>query len=61
MKVSRVEGFLQRQGYHAMGISGDIAQAQRTQAIADFRDGSCPLLIATDVAVTLPPSSLIVG
>ncbi|KAI9298058.1 DEAD-domain-containing protein [Neoconidiobolus thromboides FSU 785] len=31
-------------------IQGDLSQNQRTEALARFKDGTCPLLIATDVA-----------
>ena len=31
-------------------IYGDVAQEKRTQALENFRNGSVPLLIATDVA-----------
>ena len=33
-----------------MSIHGDKSQDQRTKAVADFKDGTTPLLIATDVA-----------
>ena len=31
-------------------IHGDKSQAEREQALADFRSGSAPVLVATDVA-----------
>ncbi|KAI7826382.1 P-loop containing nucleoside triphosphate hydrolase protein [Kickxella alabastrina] len=37
-------------GYNCVSIHGDKAQHQRTDAIEQFRSGSIPLLIATDVA-----------
>ncbi|KAJ1938841.1 RNA-dependent ATPase, partial [Linderina pennispora] len=49
-EAARIEATLRRQGYNCVGIHGDKAQAQRLQAIESFRDGSIPLLIATDVA-----------
>ncbi|VFQ70573.1 unnamed protein product [Cuscuta campestris] len=49
-EASRVESMLQRRGWKAVSISGDKAQHARTEALAQFKDGSCPLLIATDVA-----------
>lgn len=49
-EASRVETMLQRRGWKAVSISGDKAQNARTQALALFKDGSSPLLIATDVA-----------
>jgi len=49
-EASRVENMLQRRGWKAVSISGDKAQNARNQALSQFKDGSCPLLIATDVA-----------
>ncbi|KAJ2856735.1 RNA-dependent ATPase [Coemansia erecta] len=49
-EASRIEGMLQREGYNCVAIHGDKSQPQRTDAINSFRDGSIPLLIATDVA-----------
>ncbi len=50
-EAARLEIALKRQGYTVAAIHGDLSQAQRTQAIEGFKDGSVPLLIATDVAV----------
>jgi ATP-dependent RNA helicase DBP3 len=49
-EVDRVERFLINKGFNARGISGDKNQSDRTQAIEQFKSGTCPLLIATDVA-----------
>ncbi|KAH6803413.1 RNA helicase family protein [Perilla frutescens var. frutescens] len=49
-EASRVENMLQRRGWKAVSISGDKAQNARTQALSLFKDGTCPLMIATDVA-----------
>ncbi|KAJ3047490.1 RNA-dependent ATPase [Rhizophlyctis rosea] len=49
-EAARLEGFLKRNGYNVGAIHGDLGQHQRTQALERFKDGSCPLLIATDVA-----------
>jgi ATP-dependent RNA helicase DBP3 len=49
-EVDRVERFLNQNGWKATGISGDKNQFDRTAALAAFKDGSKPLLIATDVA-----------
>jgi ATP-dependent RNA helicase DBP3 len=49
-EASRVEEMLQRRGWKVVSISGDKAQSARTKALALFKDGSSPLLIATDVA-----------
>ncbi|KAK3037654.1 hypothetical protein RJ639_030431 [Escallonia herrerae] len=39
-----------RKGWKVVSISGDKAQHARTKALALFKEGSCPLMIATDVA-----------
>ncbi|ORX68063.1 DEAD-domain-containing protein [Basidiobolus meristosporus CBS 931.73] len=49
-EAERVENYLMRQGWKVTGIHGDKNQSQRTEAISAFKDGSYPLLIATDVA-----------
>ena len=49
-EAARLEGFLKRNGYHVAAIHGDLNQQQRSSAIEGFKNGSCPLLIATDVA-----------
>ncbi|KAK3005631.1 hypothetical protein RJ639_017680 [Escallonia herrerae] len=49
-EASRVEDMLQRRGWKVVSISGDKAQHARTKALALFKEGSCPLMIATDVA-----------
>jgi len=50
LEAARVERNLQRNGWKAAGIHGDMTQQQRTAAFHGFRDGSVPLLVATDVA-----------
>ncbi|XP_062029772.1 DEAD-box ATP-dependent RNA helicase 5 [Rosa rugosa] len=50
MEATRVENMLQRGGWKVCSIHGDKAQNQRTQALSLFKQGSCPLMIATDVA-----------
>lgn len=49
-EAPRVEALLKRKGWKAAAIHGDINQGQRTAAVESFKDGSIPLLIATDVA-----------
>merc|ERR1712169_130620 len=49
-EAARVERTVQRNGWNVKGIHGDMSQHQRTQAFHSFRDGSVPLLVATDVA-----------
>jgi len=49
-EADRLEQFLSRGGWKAGSIHGDKSQPDRTRALNAFKDGSCPLLIATDVA-----------
>ncbi|GBG72803.1 hypothetical protein CBR_g12371 [Chara braunii] len=46
----RVEMMLQRRGWNVVAVHGDKGQTDRTNAVNSFKDGSVPLLIATDVA-----------
>jgi superfamily II DNA/RNA helicase len=48
--ADRVARNLQRVGVRASAIHGGRTQAQRNQALGSFRDGSAPVLVATDVA-----------
>lgn len=41
---------LRREGIHAGAIHGDLRQAARERALADFGSGKLPVLVATDVA-----------
>ncbi|RUS21617.1 ATP-dependent RNA helicase dbp3 [Endogone sp. FLAS-F59071] len=49
-EATRVESLLSRKGYRVVAIHGDKNQYQRTEALGQFKDGSFPLMIATDVA-----------
>ncbi|XP_073042782.1 DEAD-box ATP-dependent RNA helicase 5 [Primulina eburnea] len=49
-EASRVENMLHKRGWKVVSISGDKAQHARTQALSLFKEGSSPLMIATDVA-----------
>ena len=49
-EAARVEQTLQRLGHKALAIHGDMTQEQRTRALQAFKEGSTPLLVATDVA-----------
>ncbi|XP_010261619.1 PREDICTED: DEAD-box ATP-dependent RNA helicase 5 [Nelumbo nucifera] len=46
----RVENMLQRRGWKVVSVHGDKAQHDRTKALSLFKEGTCPLMIATDVA-----------
>ena len=45
-----LETYLNREGYHASSIHGDRSQHERENALAQFRNGRVPILVATDVA-----------
>ena len=45
-----LELWLQNHGVSANSIHGDRTQHEREQALAMFRSGACPILVATDVA-----------
>lgn len=49
-EAARVENMLQRRGWKAVSVHGDKAQHDRTKALCLFKEGKCPLMIATDVA-----------
>lgn len=48
--TEEVAEILRQQGYRAVAINGDISQALREKVIAQFRQGSQEILVATDVA-----------
>ena len=41
---------LNRNGWKALAITGDIMQKKRLRILADFKEGKLPVLVATDVA-----------
>ncbi|KAG0174282.1 RNA-dependent ATPase [Apophysomyces sp. BC1034] len=49
-EAARVENSLSRNGYKVVGIHGDKTQAQRTEALEQFKSGKLPVMVATDVA-----------
>ncbi|WOL16649.1 DEAD-box ATP-dependent RNA helicase 5 [Canna indica] len=49
-EAARVENMLQKRGWKAVSVHGDKAQHERTKALCLFKEGKCPLMIATDVA-----------
>jgi ATP-dependent RNA helicase DBP3 len=49
-EAERLEFSLKRDGWKCCSIHGNKSQPARTEALASFKDGSCPLMIATDVA-----------
>lgn len=48
--ASRLAQQLERDGISATAIHGDKSQQQRTQALAEFKEGAVRVLVATDVA-----------
>ncbi|HCY54368.1 MAG TPA: RNA helicase, partial [Oceanicaulis sp.] len=48
--VDIVARSLQRHGFSAAPIHGDLAQAQRTKTLADFKSDQVRILVASDVA-----------
>lgn len=49
-EATRLEQMIQRKGWKAVAVHGDISQGQRTAAVEAFKSGDTPLLVATDVA-----------
>jgi ATP-dependent RNA helicase RhlE len=48
--ADRLAAFLRRSGIPAHSLHGDLAQSRRQRTLDAFRDGSAPVLVATDVA-----------
>jgi len=48
--ADRIERILCDEGVNARSIHGDKTQYEREAALNDFRTGTCPVLVATDVA-----------
>ena len=48
--TDRLCSFLQKKGYDAQCIHGDIPQGKRTKVMNDFKHGKFPILVCTDVA-----------
>ncbi|KAI4139582.1 MAG: hypothetical protein L6R39_006217 [Caloplaca ligustica] len=49
-EATRLESFLRSKGLRVAGLHGDLSQGARESALAGFKKGECPLLVATDVA-----------
>ena len=48
--ASELAAFLQRSGFSAAALTGDMEQSERTRALDSFRSGRTRILAATDVA-----------
>jgi ATP-dependent RNA helicase RhlB len=48
--AERLVGTLERHGWKIGALTGDIPQPRRLKILADFKNGTLPLLVATDVA-----------
>jgi ATP-dependent RNA helicase RhlE len=48
--AERLARDLQRDGFRATSLQGDLSQSQRQAAMEGFRDGTFPIMVATDVA-----------
>jgi ATP-dependent RNA helicase RhlB len=48
--AERLERNLVANGFAAAAITGDVDQRRRLRILGDFRDGTLPILVATDVA-----------
>ncbi|RJQ52224.1 MAG: DEAD/DEAH box helicase [Nitrospiraceae bacterium] len=48
--VERLEVLLNANGFATASISGDIDQRKRMKVLSRFKDGTLPILVATDVA-----------
>ncbi|MCK5376358.1 MAG: DEAD/DEAH box helicase [Acidobacteria bacterium] len=49
-QAQRLVDDLQRHGFTARGLTGNVVQTKRLKVLDDFRDGKLPILVATDVA-----------
>jgi len=49
-RANRLADYLVRHGVTAGRIHGNRSQSQRTQALAEFKAGAFPVLVATDIA-----------
>ena len=49
-EAMRVESMLRSKGFSVGGLHGDMSQANRMEALQNFKTGKTGLLVATDVA-----------
>jgi ATP-dependent RNA helicase RhlB len=48
--AERIEDYLVANGFSGAAITGDVDQRRRLRILADFKAGTLPILVATDVA-----------
>ncbi|MBI5055454.1 MAG: DEAD/DEAH box helicase [Nitrospirae bacterium] len=48
--VERLDGVLNANGFATASITGDLDQRKRMKVLAQFKEGTLPILVATDVA-----------
>ena len=48
--ISTLKTSLERNGFDALALHGDMTQSARNDALAKFKNGDVPLLVASDVA-----------
>jgi ATP-dependent RNA helicase DeaD len=61
--VARLHGNLSERGFHAVALSGELSQSERTRALQSLRDGHARICVATDVAargIDLPELDLVI-
>ena len=62
--ADRVVKSLDQAGFAAAAIHGNKSQNNRVKALAAFKDGSCPILVATDIAargIDVPGVELVIN
>ncbi len=61
--VRHLQASLRERGFHAVGLSGEMGQRERNDALQSLRDGHARVCVATDVAargLDLPDLSLVI-
>jgi ATP-dependent RNA helicase DeaD len=61
--VGHLQANLMERGFHAVALSGDLSQSERSRALQALRDGRARVLVATDVAargLDLPALDLVI-
>ncbi|ATX82036.1 ATP-dependent RNA helicase RhlE [Mariprofundus ferrinatatus] len=64
VRAERVVKAMERVGITAVNIHGDKEQKERTEAMQQFRDGACRIMVATDVSargIDIPDVSYVIN